>query len=134
MNGKVRRGKKKKLRYERRLSNKGYRKCMQMLVITLHLQNGYTSICSQCNIKSLFHNANIFQGSIEQETLIFFQLFFAEYMFLHINHTRCTHTYFFIYLTFMEIEIVFCGEKLFEKIDALLHSSDYYATAAFKIH
>lgn len=39
-------GKKKKLRYERRLSNKGYRKCMQMLVITLHLQNGYTSICS----------------------------------------------------------------------------------------
>lgn len=51
---------------------------------------------------------------------------------LHISHIGCTHTYLYIY--HLATANAFFKVKLFDKIDAVLHSTDYYATAVLRIH
>lgn len=50
------------------------------------------------------------------------------------THTYAMCVYAHIYPTIMETENVFCIVKLFDKMDTILHSSDYCANALFKIH
>lgn len=119
-------------------------KCIQMLMNMLCLQNHYSSFVLSLTLMACFvMEICILEGHRTSKIYIFFQLYIAEYRHLHINHTACmhvhTHTYALcvyahIYPTIMENENAFCIVKLFDKTNTILHSSDYYASALFKIY
>lgn len=105
MNGRMR-GKKRTSRlHHERLGKEVYKKCLQMLVITLCLQYGYTSIRSKCNINSLFRNANIFLEEHRTRKISVFSSYSRIDEFAYKPHRL--HTHIFIYISPCNCKCIF---------------------------
>lgn len=101
-----------------------------MLVITLCLRYGYTSIQCKCNINSLFRNASIFLEEHRTRKISIFSSYLFQNTCICIQTTQAAHTHIYMHLTFFETANAFFQSKAC----AVLHSADYYATAVFKMH
>lgn len=91
-----------------------------MLVITLCLRYGYTSIQCKCNINSLFRNASIFLEEHRTRKISIFSSYLFQNTCICIQTTQAAHTHIYMHLTFLELQMHFFKVKHVQSFTALI--------------